>query len=181
MISRMTRHHNSQQINFHSAVLLFAILQKFFTFQQSHSSQLYHNSKYNPLLILQSGDTAFFYQLAVKFFLYPSDTEIREILRVYIENTISRQSGAKKGFRHMILTSYFQTNRIQHPPQPNICIQRVSQHIFVTASTLLSISLSRGSLTPSFFFPSSLLRLLGQKCSGSICSPFHFIICSFLI
>lgn len=106
------RHHNRQQINLHSAVLLFAILQKSFTFQQSHSSQLYHNSKYDPLVTLQSGDTAFFCGLAVKFLLYPSDTEIREILRVYIENTISSQSGAKKSFRHMILTGYFQTNRI---------------------------------------------------------------------
>lgn len=54
------RHHNRQQINLHSAVLLFAILQKSFTFQ-SHSSQLYHNSKYDPLMTLQSGDTAFFF------------------------------------------------------------------------------------------------------------------------
>lgn len=63
------RHHNRQQINLHSAVLLFAILQKSFTFQQSHSSQLYHNSKYDPLVTLQSGDTAFFLRASSEIFV----------------------------------------------------------------------------------------------------------------
>lgn len=175
------RHHNISKLIFTQLFYCLQFRKKSFTFQH-YSSQLYHNSKYNPLMTLQSGDTAFFCWLAVKFFLYPSDTEIREILRVYIENTISSQCGAKKSFRHMILTSYFQTNRIQYPPQPNICIQRVSHHIFVTASTLLNISLSCGSLTPFFFFPLLIILIhFGQKCSRSICSPFHFIICSFLI